>query len=107
MNSTIVLEDGKSIKIPKKVIESKQIGNILIVLTDSDVESQFNNENVYGYDLSGKELWQIKELNLFHERHDYTGIYIIDSELYIYNKCGVEVKIVAETGEVLSTELIK
>ena len=107
MNSTIVLEDGKSIKITKKVIDSKQIGSVVIVLTDSGVERQFNNENVYGYDLNGKELWQIKDLNLFHELHDYTGMYIIDSELYVYNRCGVEVKIVAETGEVLNTELIK
>ena len=79
MNSTIVLEDGKSIKITKKVIDSKQIGSVVIVLTDSGVERQFNNENVYGYDLNGKELWQIKDLNLFHELHDYTGMYIIDS----------------------------
>lgn len=107
MNSTIVLEDGKSLEIPKKVIKSKQIGNIIVVLTDSGVENQFNNENVYCYDFSGKELWQIENLNLFHEKQDYTGIYVLDSDLYIYNRCGVEVKIVAETGEVLSTELIK
>ena len=107
MNSTILLEDGSSIKIPKKVIKSKQVGEVVIVLTDSEVGNKINNENVYCYDFNGKELWQIEDLNLFHEKHDYTSIYFLESELYIYNRCGVEVKINPESGKVLSTELIR
>lgn len=97
MNSTIVLEDGKS----------KQIKNIVIVISDSSVEKKFNIENVYCYDFSGKELWQIEDLNLIHEKYDYTGLYFQESDLYLYNRCGVEVKINPESGKVLSTELIK
>jgi hypothetical protein len=107
MESKVLLENGESIKIPRKVVQSKQLENLVIILTDYNENNKVNNENVYCYDVDGNELWQIEDLNLFHEEHYYTSIYFQDSELYIYNFCGVEVKIVAETGKVLSKELIK
>jgi len=107
MKTIVLLENNKSMKIPRKVVHSKQLGDFVVVLTDSDEGYKINNENVYGYDVNGNELWQIEDLNLFHEEHDYTGIYIKDSDLYLYNRCGVEVKINAETGKILSKELIR
>ena len=107
MKSTILLENGKSIELPKKALQTKEFENFVVVLSDSNEQNKLNNENVYCYDFEGNQLWQIADLNLFHEKHDYTSLYIQDSEFYIYNRCGVEVKIVPETGEVLSKELIK
>ncbi len=107
MKTVILLENNQSIKIPKKVIQYKQLGDFIIVLTDANEVNKINNENVYGYDVNGNQLWQIENLNLYHEKHDYTRIYIQDSALYLYNRSGVEVKINAETGSVLSKELIR
>ena len=107
MISKISLENNQLITVPRKVIKSILVGNFVVVLTDSNEAGKLNNENVYCYDTEGNELWQIKDLNLFHEEHDYTGIYILDSSLYIYNRCGVEVKIEVETGKILNIEFIK
>ena len=81
--------------------------DIVVVLADPIEKGKRNNENVFGYDLSGELLWQIKDLDLFHENHDYTSIYIQDQDFYLYNRCGIEVKIDPATGTVLSTELIR
>lgn len=105
--STIVLENGNSIKLDVKIQQFKEFKNFIILLTDPTEKGKINNENVYSYDLDGKQLWQIENLNLFHKNHYYTSIYFQDSKFYLYNLCGVEVKINPETGEVLSKELIK
>jgi hypothetical protein len=103
----IVLPDGKHVAIPKKIIQKEIFKNVLLILSDPLENNEINDENVFGYDLYGNELWQIEDLKLFHKRHDYTSIYIENAEVYLYNRCGVEVKINPETGKVLSKALTK
>ena len=104
---SIVLDSGQSIYFERKVLDAIKFKDFLIVLTDPTENRRWNNENVFGYSINGELIWQIEELDLFHENHDYTAIYFEDQELCLYNRCGVEVKINPATGAVLSKELIK
>ena len=104
---SIQLDNGHFIHLKLKIIDAIRFNDFVVVLADPIEKLKPNNENVFGYNINGELLWQIEDLNLFHESHYYTSIYIQDQEFYLYNKCGVEVKINPTTGTVLSTELIK
>lgn len=107
MESTICLKNGTSICIPHDILHYAEIDSIIVVLTNPLEYQKMNNENVYAFNFEGEQLWQIEDLDLLHNEHPYTSIFLKEEELYAYNRCGVEVKIVAETGQVISTELVK
>lgn len=107
MKSTIQFKNGESIQLDRDIVQYFESENVIIVLTNPKENKKLNNENAYGYNFKGEQLWQIADLNLFHEQHDYNSIYMQEGELYLYNRCGVEVKIDAYTGNVISQELIK
>ncbi|MDB5286618.1 MAG: hypothetical protein JWR05_1567 [Mucilaginibacter sp.] len=77
---------------------------IIILLDRQQVQ---NGANVYCYKYS-ELLWSISEgLGIYGESH-FTSIYLRDDlYLYAYEKSGIEYKLNYETGEILSSELIK
>ncbi|WP_423149730.1 hypothetical protein [Rubrolithibacter danxiaensis] len=104
---SIVLDNGQPIYVGQTVMSAIKFNDFVVVLTDPIEKEKRNSENVFGYNSNGELLWQIEDLDLFHENHDYTSIYVQDQNFYLYNRCGIEVKIEPATGIVLSTELIK
>ena len=75
--------------------------NILVVLLEVPIKEKYNR-NVFAFDCTGNELWQID--NLFPNDDDcpYNMIKIDENELlHLYNWCGFVVKLNPLTGEVI------
>jgi hypothetical protein len=107
LETSILLKNGASLNIDRDILDYAEIDAIIVVLTNPLEYQKMNNENVYAFNFEGEQLWQIEDIDLLHNEHPYTSIFLKEEELYAYNRCGVEVKIVAETGQVVSTELVK
>ncbi len=69
------------------------------------------NRNVFCYDVDGNLLWQIPFPVIVpgHSGHssDFTGIYLRGTELYAYQRSGIEYHLDKISGLILRFELIK
>lgn len=83
------------------------------------------NENVYCLNRSGKLIWKIPPDEGIHEiikmntnslfegkkyyesKCPYTGIDIVNGELYLYNWCGFSMKVDVNTGQILNVDFVK
>lgn len=65
-----------------------------------------SERNVFCYK-DNKLLWQIEEPPKLHHTNHYTSIYLHGDSLCAYSQNGVEAIIDKNTGEILSSELIK
>lgn len=91
----------------EKAINFKDVYIVLIEPFEEGSKKPIEN-NVSAFDSNGNFLWKIKKKSFIGQQHTYyTGIYIRDEKLYLYNITGVELMVDHKTGEIISEELIK
>lgn len=102
----IIINGYDTIVASGKITQCLVIDDKFIILL-LDGEEMSSKANVYCYNIDGSLQWVIQELD-FESAREYTSIYVrSDLFLYVYNICGVEVRLNYQTGEVLHTEFIK
>lgn len=101
----ILIIGSKTIPFNGKIKDFIIIDDSIIVLIE--YTTQIGEQNIFCYNFSGKELWQIPLPIKLHTQNYYTGIYLRDEILYAYSISGVEYELKWSTGEVVNSELIK
>ena len=104
-NNIIYKENKIFIPLESTIVEVLDLqDSLVILLTYNPV---IRNQNVLCYTYDQKLKWCISKPEEFHEDNYITGIYLKNTDLYIYNINGVEYHVNKETGAFLSSELIK
>jgi hypothetical protein len=108
LSNVIEFENGSKIEMVDEIKDYKILENIIIVLLKHNGEAIFN-ENVFGLDTNtGKIIWQIPEIPLWHPDSPYTAINIEDKmRVFVFNRSGLEVYINYKTGSIIDKVFVK
>ena len=79
--------------------------NSVVILLEYNTD--IGNQNVFCYYFNKILKWRVPAPAEFHDENDFTGIYLRQFELYVYNRNGVEYHLDKETGKVLDSQLIR
>lgn len=90
--------------LPSEIKKILVLDNSLVILLDN---ADIGNRNVFCYNFNKLLKWQVPAPIEFDHENDFTGIYLSEFELYVYNRNGVEYHLDKETGKVLDSQLIK
>jgi hypothetical protein len=103
----ILFKENLEFKKFKKIIEKIiQIDNDIIILFESEKESNSNN-NVTCLMENGEVKWIIDYHKYPNKFCPVTNIYKNGDFLYVYRRCGIEEKVDINSGQILESELIK
>lgn len=104
-NNAVFKNENLLLNLDAEVLDMIVLHNDIILLLKSN--ATLKDRNVFCYDTNGSVKWQIPAPISIHKENDFTGIYLRDSELYAYNRSGVEYNLDIETGRVKASEFIR
>ncbi|ELY50747.1 PQQ-binding-like beta-propeller repeat protein [Natronorubrum bangense] len=102
MDSTVVIDD-QQIALPESVEETVRLDSTLVVLLDTIGNKNLPN-NVWAIDENEGITWKIETVR---SDDPFTGLWVDDGELWVYNWNGYGYKIDEQTGTIVDKKYMK